>query len=450
MSRPTQLASGIALALALAPLACAASELSYTLYTGLERSDNIQLVDTNPTSQTALIPGFNFSLVQQGATIQANVIGDMQYRDYLGSRYSSQTQTSLAGTVNWSVLPKRLDLTLDDYASVQPVDTLASDAPSNQQQTNVLSFGPTLHFRVGNSLDGQAELRYLNSHAQKTQNFNSQRGLAALRLEHQLNPTDRLSFNAEQHRVVFSNRDQGGADYSNTDLYARYASRLASLDIDAALGWSRISFSQPVGGTEASPLARLSLTWHATDRSTFGAVGSRQYSDAAEGLMQPTTRGAIVPVGAGGGIDTGINGGINGSSNTGDITVTSEVYLERRAEVSYSYRIARLQFTVAPRYSRLTYKETPAFNQTARELSAGLDYNLSPTVALYGYYEKERRSYQTLDRTDRSTGYVIGLTRQINTHWSWRANFTRRWRTSSVPAAGFNENRVYLGFSYTR
>jgi hypothetical protein len=450
MSRPTQLASGIALALALVPLASTASELNYTLYAGLERSDNIQLVDTNPISQTALVPGFNFSLVQQGATIQANVIGDMQYRDYLGSRFSSQTQTSLAGTVNWSVLPKQLDLTLNDYASVQPVDYLVSDAPSNQQQTNVLSFGPTLHFHVGNGFDGQAELRYLNSYAQKTQSFNSQRGLAALRLERRLNPTDQLSFNVEQHRVVFNNRDQGGADYNNTDLYARYVSRLASLDVDAALGWSRITFSQPVGGTETSPLARLSLIWHMTERSTFGAVGSRQYSDAAEGLMQPTTLGGAAPVGANGGIDGGINGGINGSSNTGDITVTSEVYLERRAEVSYSYRIARLQFTVAPRYSRLTYKETPVFNQTVRELGTGLDYNLSPTVTLSGYYEKESRSYQTLDRTDRSTGYIIGLTRQINMHWSWRTNFTRRWRTSNVPAAGFNENRVYLGFSYTR
>ncbi|HKR77731.1 MAG TPA: outer membrane beta-barrel protein [Rhodanobacter sp.] len=447
MSRPTQLASGIALALALVPLASAASELNYTLYTGLERSDNIQLVDTNPISQTALIPGFNFSLVQQGATIQANVVGDMQYRDYLGSRFSSQTQTSLAGTANWSVLPKRLDLTLDDYASVQPVDYLVSDAPSNQQQINVLSVGPTLHFRVGDGFDGQAELRYINSYAQKTKDFDSQRGLAALRLERQLNPTGRLSFNAEQHRVVFNNLDQGKGDYNDTDLYARYVSRLAQMDIDAALGWSRITFSQPVGGAETSPLARLSLIWHATDRSTFGAIGSRQYSDAAEGLMQPTTLGGTTSVG---GVDGGINGGINGSSNTGDITVTSEVYLERSAEVNYSYRTARLQFTLAPRYSRLTYKEAPVFDQTVRELGAGLDYKLSPSVTVSGYYQKESRFYQTLGRTDRSTGYIVGLTRRINMHWSWRVNFTRRWRTSDVPAAGFNENRVYLGVSYTR
>jgi len=439
MCRPTQLASGLALALALAPLASTAAELNYTLYTGLERSDNIQLVSTNPISQTSLIPGFNFSLVQQGSTVQANVIGDMQYRDYLGSRFSSQTQTSLAGTVNWSVLPQRLDLTLDDYASVQPVDYLASDAPSNQQQTNVLSIGPTLHFGVGNGFRGQAELRYLNSYAQKTQSFNSQRGLAALRLLRQLNPTDLISFNAEQRRVVFNNRDQGGADYNSTELYSRYVSKLARIDIDAALGWSRITFGQPTRGTETSPLARLSLTWHATDRSAFGVAGSRQYSDAAEGLMRPITPG-----------DTVLTGGINGDSNTGSITVTSEVYLERRAEVNYSFRTTRLLFTVAPRYSRLTYSETPTFNQTAHGLGVGLDYSLSPTLALSGYFEKERRSYQTQNRTDHSTGYVVSLTRRVNTHWSWRANFSRRWRTSDVPGQGFNENRIYFGVSYTR
>ncbi len=443
MSRPTPLASGIALVLALAPLAGTATELNYTLYTGLERSDNIQLVSTNPISQTSLIPGFNFSLVQQGATVQASVLGDMQYRDYLGSRFTSQTQTSLAGTVNWTMLPQRLDLTVDDYASVQPVDYLASDAPSNQQQTNVLSIGPTLHFGVGAGFVGQAELRYLNSYAQKTQSFNSQRGLAALRLVRQLNPTDQISFNAEQRRVVFNNRDQGNADYDSTELYSRYVSKLARLDIDAALGWSRIAFGQPARGNETSPLARLSLTWHATDRSAFGVAGSRQYSDAAEGLMQPITPGDTILTG-------GINGGINGDSNTGSITVNSEVYLERRAEVNYSYRTARLLFTLAPRYSRLTYSETPAFNQTAREFRTGLDYNLSPTIILSGYFEKESRSYQTQNRKDHSTGYVASLTRQVNSHWSWRANFSRRWRTSNIPGQGFNENRVYLGVSYTR
>lgn len=439
MSRPTQLASGVALALALAPLAGTAAEFNYTLYAGLERSDNIQLVSTHPIGQTSLIPGFNFSLVEQGTDVQANVIGDMQYRDYLGSRFSSQTQTSLAGTVNWSVLPQRLDLTVDDYASVQPVDYLASDAPSNQQQTNVLSLGPTLHFGVGNGFNGQAELRYLNSYAQKTQGFNSQRGMAALRLLRQLNPTDLLSFNAEQRHVVFKNHDQGNADYNSTELYSRYVSKLAKLDIDAALGWSRITFGQANHGTETSPLARLSLTWHATDRSAFGVAGSRQYSDAAEGLMQPITPGTTV-----------LTGGINGDSNTGSITVTSEVYLERRAEVNYSYRTARLLFTVAPRYSRLTYSGSPTFNQTAREFRAGLDYNLSPTAILSGYFEKERRSYQTQDRKDHATSYVVSLTRQVNVHWSWRANFSRRWRTSNVPGAGFNENRVYVGVSYTR
>ncbi|HEU4669284.1 MAG TPA: outer membrane beta-barrel protein [Dyella sp.] len=437
MSRPTQLAAGIALALA--PLAGHAVEFNYTLYGGLEHSDNIQLVSTNPTSQTSVIPGLNFSLQQQGAEVQANVIGDLQYRDYLGSRFTSQTQTSLAGTVNWSVLPQRLDLTVDDYASVQPVDYLASNAPSNQQQTNVLSLGPTLHFHVGSGLDGQAELRYLNSYAQKTKGFDSQRGLAALRLVHRINPTDQLSFNAEQRRVVFTNHDQAGADYNGTELYGRYNSKLARFDVDAALGWSRITFNQLGQRSETSPLARLSLTWHATDRSAFGVAGSRQYSDAAEGMMRPVAAGGSV-----------LTGGINGDSNTGSITVTSEVYLERRAEVNYSYRTARLLFTLAPRYARLTYSETPAFNQTAHELGVGVDFNVTPTVILSGYFEKERRAYQTQSRTDRSTDYIVSLTRQVNTHWSWRANFSRRWRTSNAPGAGFNENRIYVGVSYTR
>lgn len=439
MSRSIKLASAIALALASTPQAASAVQLDYTLYSGIEHSDNIRLTSTQPIDASSLIPGFNFSLVQEGATVQANVTGDVQYRHYLSSQFTDQTHTSLAGRVNWVMLPSRLDMTAEDFASVQPVDSLASNSPENLQQTNVFTLGPTLHFQLGNTLKGQGELRYINSYAQKTKSFNSQRGEAALRLIKSLNSTDQLSFNAESRRITFPNQSLGNTNYNSNELYARYFSKLAQIDIDAAVGWSRLTFDNQAMPSESSPLARLIVDWHITDRSTFGVVGSRQYSDAAQGLTQrpPLT-----------GPDYG--GGINGGTNTGNAVVTAQVYLERRAEVNYSFRTERLLFTVSPKYARLVYPENPAFTQTSRGGSIGIDYALRPTLTLSSYVETDRRTYQTLGRRDRTNQYLVSLVRQVNRHWSWRASLSQQHRSSNTAGQDFRENLIYVGVAYAR
>lgn len=441
MSRSSKLASAIALALGLASTTASAVELNYTLYSGVEHSDNIQLSSTQPQGESSLIPGFNFSLVQQGSTVQANVIGDVQYRHYLGGDYTDQTHTSLAGQVNWVMLPSRLDMTVEDFASVQPVDSLASNAPANLQQTNVFSVGPTVHFRLGETVKGQGELRYINSYAQKTKSFNSQRGEAALRLIKTLNPTDQISLNAESRRITFPAKyqSQGNTNYNSNELYARYFSKLREIDIDAALGWSRLNFDSRNIPSESSPLARLIVNWHATQRSTFGIVASRQYSDAAEGLMRQPAQNAI---------ETG--GGINGGTNTGNAVVNAQVYEERRAEVNYSFRTERLLFTLAPKYARLAYSEDPTFNQTARGGSVGLDYSLRPTLTLSVYVETDHRTYDTLDRRDRTNQYLITFSRQVNRHWSWRTNFSHQSRSSNASGQDFRENLIYVGVAYAR
>ena len=438
MSISNRLAGAITLALAVAPPTLLATELDYTLYSGIEHSDNINLAANQPISQNVFIPGFNFTLQQQGATLQANVAGDLQYRDYLGNRFTSQTQTQLAGQANWTVLPDRLDLTAQDYAGVQPVDALVSNGPANLQQTNVFTLGPTLHFRLGETLLGQAELRYINSYAQKTPGFNSQRGEAALRIVKNISATDQLSANAETRRTTFVNA-QGGPNYSRTELFGRYVSKLKQLDIDAALGWSRLKFDGAAARTVSSPLARLMVGWRMTERSALTLSASRQYSDAAESLMQPPGQGAIVNP-----------GGISGGTNTGNAVINSQIYLERRLGLTYSFRSQRLLFTAAPDYYKFTYANDPTFNQTARGGSLGLDYNLRPTLTLSTYVRAERLSYQTLARRDRSLGYDLSLIRQVNEHWSWRVAFGHQQRSSSAPNQGFQENRIYFGVAYKR
>jgi hypothetical protein len=450
------LVGAITLALTTATAEASTGQFDYSIYAGLMHSDNVGLSSTDPISQNVLIPGINFSYAQAGSAVQANAAGTLEYRDYLGNAFSSQTLAQLSSQVNWTILPQRLDFTVQDFAGVQPLSTLASNAPNNQQQTNVLTLGPTLHFRVGDTMLGQAELRYINSDASKTKEFNSSRGEAALRVFKDLSATTQVSLNLESQSVVFADPSAAAAafylpgalttdpNYTRNELFGHYVSKLSQVDFDLALGWSQIDFhSAP---STSTPLARLTVGWLATPSNHFQLSAVHQYSDAAEDLIlqQPgqtlfgtdarQSNAFIAPLGI----------------NTGTSVIDSQVYLDRHVEGIYSYASERLTFSISPRYGNSDYLNNPFFNQSDRSVSTAINYRLTPVTTVFGFGTEESITYRSLDRRDRTGDYGVGLARQETPHWSWRVSLSHLRRSSSVPDNSYSENEIYVGIVYKR
>ena len=471
MPASSTLSCAIGLALAVASGATSAAQFDYSLFVGINHSDNIDLTQTNTTSESVLIPGLNFTYSQLGSTLQANVAGTLEYYDYLGSGFSNQTFVQLSGQANWTILPQRLDFTVQDFAGVQPLSTLASDSPNNLQQTNVLALGPILHFRLGDTLRGQAELDYINSYASKTKQFNSSRGQAVLRVLKDLGPTDVLSVNVESQRVNFYDSSSTPLseidgfpviddttnipNYTRNELFARYVRTLAHFNVDVSLGWSQIDFT---GAPSAStPLARVTLSWQPTTRSNLALTASHQYSDAAQDIMmQP---GQIV-AGAGAQLDNNAIGpvGLNGPQgqtspggiNTGDLVIDPEVYLNQSFGASYSYTTDRWTLSAAPVYSRLSYLNDPTFDQTDRGVSAGVSYRVTSLLSVGVFGDGERYTYRALDRRDDTSDYGITLTDRRTPHWTWQVSLTHRQRDSTAAGQSYSENEIYFGVVFKR
>jgi hypothetical protein len=450
------LARAGALALVVVPGAVWASQFDYSIYGSLEHSDNITLSDSNPISQNVFSPGINFSYAQQGSIFQANVTGTLQYNDYLGHQFSDQTQTELAAQANWTVLPKRLDFTVEDYAGVEPVDSLASNAPNNQQQTNVLSLGPTLHLQFGDIMRAQIELRYLNSYASKVQDFNSSRGMAAFRLYRDLNPTDTLSLNVESQRVKFNNSAANelfdGTDdtvatpnYTRNEVYGEYASTLVHFDADVLLGWSKIDFDRAPG--DSKPMARATLGWQFTPRNTLSVTGAYEFSDAAQDMaLQPGQ--SIVNALSENPTDFINNPG--GGISTGSLVIDSQVYLEKSLQATYTYHTERLQLSISPTYDKLAYLNGSTFDQSTRGGTVSLDYHLRPRTTLTGFVNVERQTYESLSRTDTTYRYGADLGHQWTPHWSWHVSYIRQLRSSTAIAQSYHENEVFFSVVFKR
>ncbi|NID03455.1 outer membrane beta-barrel protein [Luteibacter jiangsuensis] len=455
MPPSSRLACAIVVGLATAPSTVLAGTLNYTLYAGVEHSNNIALSSDNPVSENVLTPGGTFQFTQMGSTFQANVAGTVEYRKYLQNHFDSQLQTQLAGQGNWTIMPDRLDFSVEDYAGVQPVDQLASNSPDNQQQTNVLVAGPTLRMRFGQSARGQFELRYINSYASKVDDFDSSRGLAAFRVFRDLSPTDTVSANVEFQRVNFSNQ-QSSADYDRKEAFVRYTSNLAHFDADVLVGGSRLEFDG--GERHSAPLVRLRLGWQPTLRNSLTVSGAYQYADAAQDII--TTPGAfgvglsadrtesIDPFAGTGGLGSGL--GVGTGIGTGSAVIGSQVYKERRLDATWNWRGERLTVTASPAYSKLRYVDDPTFDQNDRGLSVGIGYRLRPTVTLSGFATLDKLKYETVDRNDTTVRLGLNLSRQWNQHWSGQVSVARERRTSNAIGQDYKATSFFIGVVYRR
>ncbi|WP_297921884.1 surface lipoprotein assembly modifier [Metallibacterium sp.] len=430
---------------ALVPHLASATEFNYTLYSGILHSDNIDLSPVQPTSQNVFIPGLSFTLSQLGSTVQASVIGNLEYRDYLGRAFSNQTFTQAAGVVNWTLSPHRLDLNLADYAGVEPVASLAADTPANQQQTNVFVLGPTLHFRLGQVTSAQATLHYINTYAQKTPEFNSSRGDAELQLTQALSPTTQISANVSSQRVHFTNAT-GGPDYTDNAIYARYTNRLKQFDLDAIAGWSRLTFN---GGAPSAtdPLVRLTASYRPTVQSQLALTLQNLLTDAAQSMIIPADQigneiaATDSPVSA-----IGTMPGIA----TGSAVINSQTFLQRSVVGTYSYSAGRVTLSVSPYYSKFIYQNDATLNLTGPGISAGLAYRLRPLLTLSAYANGERLDYTNLQRRDMALNYGLSLVGRRTPNWSWSISIDHRQRSSTAAGQDYRENEIYFGLMFRR
>ncbi|WDS36912.1 outer membrane beta-barrel protein [Pseudoxanthomonas sp.] len=437
MSDYFKLASGVGLALAATtmPGTLLAGQLNYTLYGGVEHSDNIALTAQDPISESVLVPGMSFSYLQQGADLQANVAGNLEYRNYLSQRFSDQVQLQLAGQANWTILPARLDLEMRDYAGVQPIDRLASTGPDNLQQTNVFTFGPVFHFLLGGATRGQAAVHYISSYAEKTKDFNSHRTQESLGITRDMNATDRLSMTLQVQQVSLTEL-AATPDYDRRELLAGYVSELSHLQIDLGLGWSQLDFKQTGMPTASGPLQRLTMNYRPTERSTLSLSAAREYSDAAQDMLLQAPTGILE--GTGRGVDVG---------NT---TVDAQVYLERRFRLAYTFQGERLTLTAAPLYRRLGYINDPTLDQKTRGAGINISYKLRPTLTLSMVSVYERLAYDTIDRRDNTINYGLDIVKRLNPRWGWRISLLHQQRSSNQAEQDYHENQIYFGILYNR
>lgn len=422
-------------ALAATPHAAHALRVDYVVDLIVERNDNLLLTADDPIALTILRPGLGFEVVHDSSTLQTRISGRAEYRHYGDDRFGDVVDGTVDARVNWVVVPERLNFTVVDSLTLQPVDTLAADTPGNRQQVNVLSAGPSLSFEWGDGWRGSTELRYVRSEAEITDEFNSQRVDLALRAIKRLAPTSRLAFNLQTQQVDFE-QDVIARDYTRSEFFARYSRTLNRLDVAIDAGYSRLHYRRDLpgrAGARSDPMLRTELTWRPNDSHRFEARLSSAFSDVASD--------SLASVGEDAGLPTEVA--------TGDTVVNASPFLERRLETEYAYTSTRWTASITPYVDRLRYDDTDAFDQNGFGAGLEIGWRARRNLMLGFSSALDRNDYVNLDRQDETRRYAGYARLDWTRHWSATLTLAHYARESTATGQDADQNAIGLTISYS-
>lgn len=404
---------------------------------GYEHTDNIGRTSLDPTGQDVLRPTLNFTYSQSGSSVQAQVAGVVQYADYLQNYYGNEVFGQLSGQMNWVLSPQRLNFDVEDYASVQPVSTRLSNAPSNLQQLNVLIAGPTLTFRIGDALQGETDLRYINTSASKTKDYDSQRGMGAFRIIRNISATDILSGNLEATHVDFDNvnTSTGTNNYDKYSAYLRYQRVLTHINFNVAVGGSRIDFSHGLSN-HSGALVLASATWNLSPRNALTMGATSEITDSTSNLAQPPNLSTFDLT--------------NPNIQVGSSVISPAVFRQTGLTFGYAYQDSRLTFTLASYDARLRQLIGNDLSRNVYGASIGATYLIRPLLT-FGVGANYQVTEYLIDHSrDRDPAYTVFLSRQLTPHWSWNVTLNHNSRLATAPGFGYHENQVLFTLYYRR
>jgi hypothetical protein len=425
----TRLAAALAATLACGP--AQAWVIDWGLGLGVEHSDNLGRRIDDPQTGNRISPYVEVSASQAGESLQATIAGSVAYNHYTGADFDPNFSANFGAELVWSLLPGRLLWTLENYATQQPIDVFASARPDNVQNANVFATGPALLYRISENLAGRTELRYVNSYAEETEEFNSDRFALTTRLLRDLDEVSSLSGNASLEAVRLDNPTELAPDFDRFGVFAGYDRRGARSTFHLDAGWNWVDADgQP---RRDGLLARADGTFALSDISSLEGSIRRELSDAAAdlGAGAPDVDALLLPQSTGGA------GGVS--------TLTGEVFELDRVDLAWQRAGQRLTLRSGAYWSRQRYDASDDLDQRNRGFSTTLDYALGQrsSVGVFSITNWQDFTNTGFDSREEEYGvrYRVRLQRQLEFNFE----ATRANRESSEPLDGFDEDRLYAG-----
>jgi hypothetical protein len=407
-----------------------AGELAYGFGYFGEFSDNIRRTPTNQQDEwiNSVIAGIAYR--ENGPELDAHVNAQAEYRNYMNDTYNDGPLYDADAFLRWKISPQRFDWVFIDRADQLTRDVTQPNTPGNWVNTNVLSTGPDLFFRLGPVNTLELGLRYGRaSYSDSNLDNNNLGAFASWQYAVNTETTYSLNYLGQDVRYV---DDVLNDNFTRQDAFFEIDrhNAVASFLLDA--GVTRIHRDQ-VGDSRGN-LFRLAWTQQLTPRSSAGVLLASEYQDAGTVLLSTATSPIAPP----------------GVPPTPPVTTeaTTDIFHTKRAEIFYASGGSSFALNARAYYRDINYQLTPQDRLEGGGFIA-VTYNSASFVTTTVYGSHLNTHYLSFVRDDRASEIGIRFLRQINRNVSATLNAGIVRNSSTDPTQEYTDRRVLLSLQYS-
>ena len=427
-TRPRSLHRAVAGVLALTSLATAsAADFAYEFSAGAGQSDNITRRSTDPIDETIAAAGLRFSLDQRSSRVEADLVGNFAYNDYLDDTYDSEFLGNFAGTASFVLVEDRVRWMASDNFGQVLTDPFVPATPENSENLNYFSTGPDVVLGFGSQMELHAGARYSLS-SYESHDFDSDSVLAQLGLVRLLSKSSSLGLNARWQEATYD--DQAlNADYDEAEAFLSFEATGARTYLNIDAGYNEISHEID-SRSDSGPLLRLDASRRVSARSR--ATLSAGHEFRGSGAAFAATQGG------------------------GDMTLdpvlgrqTAQPFMHDHASLGWRLRHNRTEYGLTGSWNSQEYTDAPLFDQSLISFGGSVSHDFTPQLNVHVEVMSTDADFDQPggDYHDDTAG--LSLRWRMARRLSMTFTYAYTSRDSDQLTGDYDENRLWLSFGYS-
>jgi len=401
-------------------------ELIYEYEAGTEYTDNSRLKRNNKEDELSIIVSAGFSLSDSLRRINYSITPSVTQIEYTNDTFSDNTYYKLESNLIWDILPSTLSWQVNNDLSVQEIDSFASNTPSNSQQVNIFSTGPSVEFRLSTLNTLLVNYTYSDIKNEKTKTDNKRKYYDII-IEHKVSPTSSVSLNYTDRTVRYKDKILN-TDNDTSSTFIQFDSRKARSDYQLVIGENKAKRISDRVVTKGR-LLRLSWNYTLNYNTNVSLRFRKELSDSINDINISNNEGS-------------------GVLNSADKTV-SGIFETERLNLSFQKESTNFQIYYSIFGERQDYKEITRLQKIIGNTIA-VEYNATNKLSLTGrIFYSAKKNIETNEIKLIDTRITIGTMYTLSNRVNLYSRLANNNRESNNIGDQYNENVVSIGLTYS-
>jgi hypothetical protein len=405
-----------------------AGNAAYEFNAGIGQTDNVTRVESGAQEDTIASAGLRFSYDQRSSRIEADVVGNIGYYEYLEDTYDSELLGNIAADLSAAIVSDTFFWKLSDNFGQVLNDPFTPATPDNREILNYLSTGPELLFALGAQTKLELGARYAMADYEDSP-LDSAAVLAEGGLTRSISRGSELGLFMRYQQLEYDDAPPG-SDYDQGQAFLRYDALGSRTHVRIDVGVDEIDREAPRSSL-SEPLFRLEAERRMTNRSTLTLSGVRQFDSSGSAFASEQSDGGI-------------------SLDTSGSRQTFDPFLHESLRLGWRYTGNRTDVGLGAGWSQQSYENRPDLDQTLTTFNASIRRaftpNLSLRLGLYGSQSEFEVPGSDYDDLTTDVSLEWRMSRSLVT----RLSYSHGDRDSDAVGGSYDENRIWLSIGYGR